>query len=225
TGTYARGVTAYGPYGAVSAGRAYNPYTGTYAQGARVSTPYGSAAAGRAYNPYTGTAAATRQGSNPYGQWGSSVIAGKNQAVLTQHVTTSEGTIARAQSTTGAKAVGASTDRGNVYAGRSSSGDMYAGKDGNVYKNTGSGWQKYEDGNWNSVNKPTPIDAQQRSQGAGINATASGAQPRTQNYSRPEVQSSQIQSLDRERQNRQRGAYQTQRYQSSQRSVSRGRRR
>src|SRR5947208_5813398 len=33
---------------------------------------------------------------------------------------------------------------------------MYAGHDGNVYKNTGNGWQKYDNGSWNSVNKPQP---------------------------------------------------------------------
>jgi hypothetical protein len=240
TGTYARGVTTYGPYGAASVGRAYNPYTGTYAQGARVATPYGSAAAGRAYNPYTGTAAATRQGSNPYGQWGSSVVAGRNQAVATQHVTTSQGTVARAQSTTGAKAVGANTDYGSAFAAKSSSGDMYAGKDGNVYKNTGDGWQKYDNGSWSTVDKPTSTSAQQqqaqnaranaqqqaqgsatantqqRAQNAGT-ATA-GTQQRSQSYSRPQGQSAQTQSLNRELQDRQRGTAQSQRYQSAQRS-------
>jgi hypothetical protein len=261
TGTYAQGVTAYGPYGAASVGRAYNPYTGTYAQGARVATPYGSAAAGRAYNPYTGTAAATRQGSNPYGQWGGSVVAGQNQAIATQHVTNSQGTVARAQSTTGAKAVGANTNYGSAFAAKSSSGDMYAGKDGNVYKNTGDGWQKYEDGNWSSVDKPTGANAQQaqsaragtqqQSQGSAIatssqqrtqspgtagvstqqraqssGAAGAGAQQRAQSYSGTAGQGSHTQSLNQEMQNRQRGASESQRYQSAQRSSggwSRGR--
>ena len=42
---------------------AYNPYTGTYARGATAYGPYGSRSVGQAYNPYTGTYAATRQGS------------------------------------------------------------------------------------------------------------------------------------------------------------------
>src|SRR4029450_7493604 len=29
--------------------------------------------------------------------------------------------------------------------------DYYADRDGNVYKDTGSGWQRYDNGNWNSV--------------------------------------------------------------------------
>jgi hypothetical protein len=41
---------------------------------------------------------------------------------------------------------------GNTYAGKNASGDMYAGHDGNVYQNTSSGWQKYDNGSWNSVN-------------------------------------------------------------------------
>ena len=241
TGTYARGATAYGPYGSASAGRAYNPYTGTYAQGARVSTPYGSAAGGSAYNPYTGNAAATRQGSSPYGQWGSSVVAGQNQAVATQHMTTAQGSAARAQSTSGAKAAGISTASGSAYAGKSASGDMYAGKDGNVYKKDSSGsWQQYDNGSWNSVEKPTPTTAQQQqAQSARTNAEAqaqsssanrANTQQRAQttnssstgSFSRPEGQSSQVQGLNQEYQNRQRGSAQSQQWQNSLRSSSSG---
>ena len=39
---------------------------------------------------------------------------------------------------------------------------MYAGKDGNVYKNTGDGWQKYDNGSWSTVN--TPENKQQAQQ-------------------------------------------------------------
>jgi hypothetical protein len=106
TGTYARGGSVYGPYGSASAGRAYNPYTGTYARGATATTAYGTRSAAGAYKPYTGRGAATRQGSSPYGQWGTSVVGGPHQAVQTGHVTTSQGTIAGARSTTGAKAIG-----------------------------------------------------------------------------------------------------------------------
>ncbi len=38
---------------------------------------------------------------------------------------------------------------------------MYAGHDGNVYKNTGSGWQSYNNGSWNNVQKPTQQSVQQ----------------------------------------------------------------
>ena len=49
-----------------------------------------------------------------------------------------------------------STKWGNSAIGKTASGNMYAGHDGNVYKNTGNGWQKYDNGSWNSVNKPQP---------------------------------------------------------------------
>ena len=42
---------------------------------------------------------------------------------------------------------------------------MYAGHDGNVYKNTGSGWQKSDgSGGWNNVN--TPANQQKAQQSA-----------------------------------------------------------
>ena len=54
------------------AGATYNPYTGTYARGATAYGPYGSASVGQAYNPYTGTYARRFifYRFTPYGQWG-----------------------------------------------------------------------------------------------------------------------------------------------------------
>lgn len=185
TGTYARGGSVYGPYGSASAGRAYNPYTGAYARGGTVTTPYGSRSAASGYNPSTGVGAATRQGSSPYGQWGSSVVSNGNRAVQTGHVSTSQGSVAGARSTTGAAAIGGSGAYGSGGVARSSSGDLYAAKDGNVYKNTGGGWQ-----------------------------SAGGSQ--SGSFTRP--QSSQMQSLNQDFQNRQRGAAQTESFQNFQRS-------
>lgn len=200
TGTYRRGVTAYGPYGSASAGRAYNPYTGTAARGATVSTPYGTRSAAQAYNPYTGTSAATRQGSSAYGQWGSTVVSRGNQAVQTGHVSTAGGTVAGARSTSGAKAIAGSGYYGSGGAVKTSGGDMYAAKDGNVYKNTGSGWEQHNGSGWNSVNTP---------------ATRSTAQTRTSSANRPQMQSGTYNNLNSEMQNRQRGAAQTRNFQNS----------
>lgn len=208
TGTYARGGSVYGPYGSASAGRAYNPYTGAYARGGTVSTAYGSRSAASGYNPSTGVGAATRQGSSPYGQWGSSVVSNGNRTVQTGHVSTSQGTYAGARSSTGAAVAGGSGARGSGAVGRTSSGDLYAAKDGNVYKNTGSGWQSYNNGSWNSTNRSTAQSGQARAQ----TAAGSGS------YTRPQVQSSQMQSLSQEMQNRQRGAAQTRNFQNFQRS-------
>jgi hypothetical protein len=200
TGTYARGGSVYGPYGSASVGRAYNPYTGAYARGGSVSTAYGTRSAASGYNPSTGIGAATRQGSSPYAQWGSSVVSDGNRAVQTGHISNSQGTIAGARSTTGAAAIAGSGARGSGGVARSSSGDLYAAKDGNVYKNTGSGWQSANNANRNST---TRTSAQSGS------------------LTRP--QSSQVQSLNQDFQNRQRGAAQTQNFQNFQRSGGGGR--
>ena len=163
----ARGV--YGPYASAHGWASYNPYTGTYARGGSVYGPYGSASVGHAYNPYTGT----------YARGGS--------------VSTSRGTVAGVRTNTGAAAIGASGVRGSGGVARSSSGDLYAAKDGNVYKKTGSGWQSYNNGSWNSTNKPTPHSA------------SATRQP-------------QMQSLNQDWQNRQRGAVQSRSYQNYPRS-------
>lgn len=197
TGTYARGGTVYGPYGSASAGRAYNPYTGAYARGGSVSTAYGTRSAASGYNPTTGVGAATRQGSSAYGNWGSSVVSNGNRTVQTGHVSNSQGTYAGARSSTGAAVAGGRGAYGSGAVGRTSSGDLYAAKDGNVYKNTGGGWQNANTGN--SINR---------------SSAQSGS------IARP--QASQMQSLNQDFQNRQRGAAQSQNFQNFQRSAGGG---
>ncbi|MBZ5537829.1 MAG: hypothetical protein LAO31_17880 [Acidobacteriia bacterium] len=172
TGAYGVAQTAYGPYGSATRAASYNPYTGTYARGASVSTPYGSRSAAQAYNPYTGTYAATRQGSSPTAQWGSSVVSTPYQTAYTQHYSTAQGTVGRAQTSSGGKAVGASTAYGSAGAVKTASGDVYAGKDGNVYKKTDSGWQTYNNstGSWSSASS----NAQQQAKSTQQQRTASG---------------------------------------------------
>lgn len=157
----ARGV--YGPYRGATGWAAYNPYTGTYARGGSVYGPYGSASFGRAYNPYTGVGAATRQASGPYGQWGSSVVRNGNQTVRTGHISTSQGTIVGARSSTGAAVVAGRGARGSGGVARTAGGDLYAAKDGNLYKKTDSGWQSHNNGSWNSVNHTAAQPAQMQS--------------------------------------------------------------
>jgi hypothetical protein len=152
-GYYGSSVTAYCPNGAASAGRAYNPSTGTYARGASASGPNGAVAAGQAYNPNTGAYAATRQDANAYGNYGSSVVSKNGQTAYTQHETTAQGSVGTIQTSQGGRGVAATdangsvaagqTANGNRYAaGQSASGTKYAAENGNVYKNTGSGWQQ-----------------------------------------------------------------------------------
>ena len=87
-----------------------------------------------------GTYAATKQGSSPTAQWGSSVVSNGNKSAYSQHYSTAQGSIGSVQTSSGGKAAGTSTAYGNTTAGKNSSGDMYATHEGNVYKNTGSGW-------------------------------------------------------------------------------------
>ena len=183
TGAYGAARGVYGPYRGAAAGAAYNPYTGTYARGATAYGPYGSRTVAQAYNPYTGTSAATRQGSNAYGSWGQSVVSNGNKSAYTQHYSNANGTVATAQGSKGGAAAGASTKYGNTAAGKTSGGDMYAAHDGNVYKNTGNGWQSYDNGGWNPVNKNAQQE-KQNPQNAGANQAA--AQQRAQNAQRVE---------------------------------------
>ena len=235
TGTYGWSQTAYGPYGSATRGAAYNPYTGTAARGATVSTPYGSRTAAQAYNPYTGTYAQTRQGSSPTAQWGSSYVSRGNQSATMGHYSTANGTVAGISGSQGGKAAASSTAWGNSAAAKTSSGNMYAGHDGNVYKNTGNGWQKYDNGSWNSVNQPKPNwqqaeSSQQRSstESSQQRSSASSSYNRSSesSYNRSGGDSynrsgggssSEMQNMQREAQNRQRGGQESQRFQDFQR--------
>jgi hypothetical protein len=241
TGAYGWHGSASGPYGSASWGAGYNPYTGTYARGGTVSTPYGTRSAAQAYNPYTGTYAQTRQGSSPNAQWGSSYVSRGNQSATTGHYSTANGTVAGAETSQGGKAAASSTKWGNSAVGKTASGNMYAGHDGNVYKNTGNGWQKYDNGSWNSVNKPQP-----NWQGAENNQQRTGSesyQQRSSSSSSSEASSSNrsaegsadrssggfnrsgsgaggesgSENLDREAQNRSRSDFSSQRFQNFQR--------
>lgn len=233
TGAYGWGQAAYGPYGGAARAATYNPYTGTYAKGATAYGPYGSRSAAQAYNPYTGTYAATAQGSSPTAQWGQSVVSRGNQAAYGQHYTTSAGTVGSVQTTQGGRAVGVSGAGGtDAMVGKTAGGDYYAAKDGNVYRNTGSGWQSYDNGSWNSVQKPAPTQAQ----GQQAAAAQASAQQRAQSASAQAGQSAQRQggwegggsrsqqfeSMQHEAQSRQRGGFQAQQHEFSHGGGGRG---
>jgi len=199
TGAYGYANTTYGAYGKTTTAAQYNPYTGTYARGASTTTAYGKQSVGQAYNPYTGTYGATHQGSSPTAQWGQSYVSQGNKSAYTQHYSTANGTVASAQGSQGGKAYASSSALGNSYAGKTSNGDMYAGHDGNVYQNTGSGWQKNDNGSWNDVNKPQ------------------GGQSQSFNQSKPSG-GFDSQSMNSDMQNRQSGSAQSDRFQQASRS-------
>ncbi len=143
-GYYGSSASAYGPYGSAHASSGYNPSTGTYARGGSVSTPYGTTGAAQAYNPNTGAYAQTHQTSNAYGSYGNSEVSKNGNTAYTQHQTNANGTVATAQTTAGGSAAAASGKNGNSAAvGQSANGTKYAASsNGNVYQNTGSGWNQ-----------------------------------------------------------------------------------
>ena len=163
-GVYGSSVSAYGPNGSAHASAGYNPSTGTYARGASASNAYGSQAVGQAYNPNTGAYAATHQASNAYGSYGSSVVSKNGNTAYTQHQTTANGSVATAQTTAGGSAVAASGKYGNSGgAAQAANGNKYATANGNVYKNTGSGW---------SQTQGTPHNTSSYSSASGANSAA-----------------------------------------------------
>jgi len=234
TGAYGVSQTAYGPYGSATRTASYNPYTGTYARTASASTAYGSAAVGQAYNPYTGAYGATKQGSNAYSSWGSSVVSKGGETAYTQHYSTAQGTVGSVQTSSGGKAAGASTAYGRTAAGETASGNMYAGHDGNVYKNTGSGWEKYDNGSWNSVKPPSTTTTQEKptsttptsttqekpttSQEASAQQRAQGAEQQRPSSSEHSGWGQQMEGLQKEAQNRERGEQSSERFNQFQRS-------
>jgi hypothetical protein len=228
TGAYGYGGSAYGPYGSAHWGESYNPNTGTYARGATESTAYGTRTQAEAYNPYTGASAATRQGSNAYGSWGQSVYNKNGETAYTQHESGAYGSAGSVQTSTGGKAAGTSTAYGNTAVGKTSSGDMYADHNGNVYQNSGSGWQKYDNGSWNDVNKST---AQQTYNQEHPNSTTSSYHPSTTtssaDYQHPSSDSynhpsSSSGEMNQEAQDRSRGDTQSQRFSDYQHSADSG---
>ena len=217
TGAYGVSQTAYGAYGSATRTASYNPYTGTSTRTASTSTAYGKQTVGQAYNPYTGSYGATHQGSSPTAQWGSSYVSQGNKSAYAQHYSTANGTVASAKGSQGGKAAGTSTAYGNTAVGKSSNGDMYAGHDGNVYKNTGSGWQKSNgSGGWSSVNtQQAQQQAHQQTQNYEQQHPNSQANAQQHQQGMNQSHSSNggsSENLDAERQNRMSGSTQSQHY-------------
>jgi hypothetical protein len=155
TGAWAHGGAIYGPNGGAGAISAYNPTTGSYAHGSAVWGPDGASGNASWYNANTGRSGSTQQNSNAYGRWGSSTISGPNQTVDTQSRSSAQGSAGSFSSSTGAKGAGAAGAGGNT-AGvvKTAGGDVYAGADGNVYKKTANGWEKYDNGSWTQAQQP-----------------------------------------------------------------------
>jgi hypothetical protein len=175
-GYYGSTASAYGPYGSAHASAGYNPSTGTYARGASTSTAYGSQAVGQAYNPNTGAYAATHQASNAYGNYGSSVVSKNGNTAYTQHQTTAQGSVGTVQTSAGGKGVAASGAYGNSGAvGQTANGNKYAAANGNVYKNTGSGWNQTQGTSHNTSSYSGANSAAARGYGSQEKSSGSSA--------------------------------------------------
>jgi hypothetical protein len=168
TGAWAQGGAVYGPYGGAGAFSAYNPTTGSYAHGSAVYGSGGATANADWYNARTGVTGSTNQNSNAYGRWGSSTLSGPNQTVHTQSQSDARGSAGSFSSTSGAEGAGVRGAGGNsAGAVKTSSGNVYAGADGNVYKKTDSGWEKYGgSGSWSQVQAPAAGSASKGGAGA-----------------------------------------------------------
>jgi hypothetical protein len=168
TGAWAQGGAVYGPYGGAGAFSAYNPTTGSYAHGSAVYGSGGATANADWYNARTGVTGSTNQNSNAYGRWGSSTLSGPNQTVHTQSQSDARGSAGSFTSTSGAEGAGVRGAGGNsAGAVKTSGGNVYAGADGNVYKKTDSGWEKYGgSGSWSQVQTPAAGSASKGAAGA-----------------------------------------------------------
>ena len=192
SGTYKN--TATGTTGSYAAGRAYNPYTGQAAAGAgrTFTTTGGTTGAverGATYNPQTGTAtreaagtATAPRGATTAAEASRSANVYGQQSAQAEHTTTSASGDTKTSSTqaaSGAYGSGAthSTSVTNPNTGQSKSASTtvghegntaYADHNGNVYTNSGSGWQQHSSSGTQSVSKPPESvenEEQARSQG------------------------------------------------------------
>ncbi|MBB3018786.1 hypothetical protein FHR70_001840 [Microvirga lupini] len=153
-GMYGRYGYGYGPYRGIAGVRAWSPVTGTYGRAGAAWGPRGSAGFVGAYNPRTDAGGFVAGGRNVYGAWKSAgVRRGSEWARATARDTAIGGSSLRWNTSNG---------QGFVREGRR--GDIYAGRDGNVYRNSGDGWQRW-DGGWQDVQRPERGDLLQRGEG------------------------------------------------------------
>ncbi|MBA1157025.1 SH3 domain-containing protein [Microvirga mediterraneensis] len=153
-GMYGRYGYAYGPYRGIAGARTWNPATGTYGRAGAAWGPRGTAGFVGAYNPRGDAGGYLAGGRNVYGAWTSAgVKRGSEWARATARDTAGGGSALRWNTSNG---------QGFIREGRR--GDIYAGRDGNVYRNTGEGWQRF-DGGWQDVGRPEQRDLLQRGEG------------------------------------------------------------
>jgi hypothetical protein len=152
-GYYRAGGAYYGPHGGAGWGSAYNPATGTWARGGYAYGPAGAHYGAQAYNPFTNTYAQHTAGTNGYHSWGSTAVTQDGRWAQAGHVSGAVGSAGWAETSSGRWAEAGHA--GQTTVARTSGGNVYAGHDGNVYKNSGGQWQRYQGGgSWSDVSRP-----------------------------------------------------------------------
>jgi hypothetical protein len=153
-GYYRAGGAYYGPHGGAGWGAAYNSATGTWGRAGYAYGPAGAHYGAQAYNPFTNTYAQHTAGTNGYHSWGSTAVSQDGRWAQAGHVSGAVGSAGWAETSSGRWAEAAHA--GQTTVARTSGGNVYAGRDGNVYKNSGGQWQRYEGGGgWSDVSRPS----------------------------------------------------------------------
>jgi len=173
-GVYGRYGYAYGPYRGIAGVRTWNPRTGTYGRAGAAWGPHGAAGFVAAANPRTDRAGYVAGGRNVYGAWKSAgVKSGSEWARITARTGAGGSSTLRWKTSAG---------KGFIHEGRR--GDMYAGRNGEVYRNTGDGWQVF-DGGWQDVKPPERGELLQS--GEGLRDLSPEARDRLQQRAGAEV--------------------------------------
>jgi len=193
SGTYHNYAT--GTSGSYAAGRSYNPYTGQQSAGysRTFTTQSGASGAyerGATYNPQTGTATRGAAGTvtGPGGAT-TSAEASRSANVYGQQAAQAEHTTTTASGATKTSESGAAAGQGGAGAAHSTTvtnpntgqsrtsstavghegNTVYADHNGNVYKNSGSGWEQHTSSGWQSASASNTSwadkEQQARSQG------------------------------------------------------------
>ena len=134
-----------GTTGAYAGGRSYNPETGQAQRGYdrtfnTLGGTSGNVARGGSYNAYTGQ--------RSYALTASATGPGGSSISKTAGATAGPDGIGAQHTVTG---YDARTGQTKSYTSSGLFGNHYAGTDGNVYRNTGSGWQQHGAGGWGSA--------------------------------------------------------------------------
>ena len=146
---------------------------------------------------------------------GSSTITGADGSITTDTVRNDGRSATVIEGSGGGKALSVSGEgSGRTTVGQSGSGDTYAGYNGNIYKKTGDGWQRYDNGQWKPAesspyvprDRPSPPTVAPAVPAASIPAPAT--QPRTNDRGsaqRESIESRERAQLERDYSARQRG--------------------